>query len=278
MDETTEHIHSKSPAGNRDAAIEQALGKIMTDKHSDAFVVDRLQTMYRHHKHLLLTSPIQSLIYRFGTNVGSPTFIALKRTSVSRFERFGSKKLVNIDHLWRIPGRLILVKDTITVSFSVTRCITLIGDHQDEVGLEHMHCIMFSRNGNLSMMVQPPPLRDPNDRHYFYNAGGEVSMREERAMEAIPRVKNASAPISDDDSESTVSPLVIDNPATTSTARPNHENDNEDEEENVVSPWFGKEEPYADQDSYDNEIKVATDREAVSRREEAVECKEQQTR
>ncbi|KAJ8064226.1 hypothetical protein OCU04_006574 [Sclerotinia nivalis] len=239
MNGTTDYIHSDSPAGNREATIEQALGKIFTDRHANAIVVDTLQTMYRYHKYLLLTSPIQSLIYRFGTNVGSPTFLALENTSVSKFERPGTNKLVNIDHLWRIPGRLIRVEDTINLRVNwfgradeaVNRRITLIDDHQDEVGLEHMHCIMFSRNGHLEMMVPVSAFGGPNDGHYFYNEGKEVDVREGRAIEAIPRVNNASASMqqdgfSDHGSEFTVDSLVRDTPAATSTAGSDHEDIN----------------------------------------------------
>lgn len=108
----TSHLSPLSSAGGRGYSIHQVLGHVFTYSNTNPFVVNALQELHRSSKTPFLTSSLQSLIYRSGANIGSGTSQVSERTYVSQFEPSGSDRLVIVDQVWKISGRVISVQDT----------------------------------------------------------------------------------------------------------------------------------------------------------------------
>ncbi|KAF7867059.1 uncharacterized protein EAF02_009845 [Botrytis sinoallii] len=125
------------------------------------FLKDSLVNQSEKIKPLLLASPEPSLIYRFGLESRDVTFVRVKSAN-SR----SSELVFALEHLWKIPGGYVIVRDLIYFTHiptlkniqlqgipAVQRLIILLDNYEQNPRFEPLKCSLVMRGG-LVLMVQ----------------------------------------------------------------------------------------------------------------------------
>lgn len=146
---------------NSEALVQQIIGQIVLHPNSTENSIREITFIHEKFKSLLLTTPVPSLVFRYGPSGVAATFDSLKCAEID------SEGKIMISHLWKCTSGFLLVDDCFTFEkFEELRFIeandgaplnrrriTFLGRDKKELFVERVKCDITVTHGCLVMFT-----------------------------------------------------------------------------------------------------------------------------
>ncbi|KAM0159253.1 hypothetical protein ACHAQE_005138 [Botrytis cinerea] len=154
-------VNLNTSLGNSEALVQQIIGQIVLHPNSTENSIREITFINEKFRSLLLTTPVHSLVFRYGPSGVAATFDSLKCAGID------SEGKIMISHLWKCTSGFLLVDDCFTFEkFEELRFIeandgaplnrrriTFLGRDKKELFVERVKCDITVTHGCLVMFT-----------------------------------------------------------------------------------------------------------------------------